>query len=250
MSYQQIASKMRKTYVIQKNKKIRPFIPSTHWHSTNNVINVLNKFGSAFLKPDKGGGGGGAIKLIKQSNGTIICKSLKGSEVISSSQLDSWLSKRKLSTKGYIVQQGIDLAKIKGKPFDLRIHLQKPSRTWIISGAAAKVTTPGKIVTNRCKGGNPETLETILSHISSDSSKAAKLKKDLYDLSYEVAYTLNAHYKGLRELGIDIGLDKNLGIWIFEVNTRPSPKMFKELTNINMYRTIMRNKQQILRGIG
>lgn len=245
MSYQQVASKMKKTFVIQKNKKISPYLPETYWHTSDNVKKILDKHTCAFLKPDVGGGGSGAIKIIKQSHNKLLCKTLKTSETIHSSQLISWLSKRKLSTRRYIVQQGIDLAQVNGKPFDIRIYLQKPSSNWVISGVGVKVAPPGRIVTNLCKGSKPESLDTVISQICPDPSRASKLKNDLYKLSYDISKTLNNQFKGLRELGIDIGLDKKLGIWVFEVNTKPLHNMFKQLHNGNMYRTIIRNKKII-----
>lgn len=247
MNYQQIASKMIKTLVIKKNMKIVPYIPDTYWYTAENVRKILDRYGSAFLKPDKGDGGGGAIKLVRQSNGKILCKTFAVEEIVNPIQVSSWVVKRILANQKYIVQQGIDLAQVKGRPFDIRIHLQKPESRWIISGTCAKVAPVGRIVTNHCQGSTPQSLDSVILQICSyDSAKAKRIIEELHTISYDISQTLNNQFKGLKELGVDIGIDKQLKIWIFEVNTRPCPNMFKELSDVSMYQKIIKTRREII----
>jgi hypothetical protein len=70
------------------------------------------------------------------------------------------------------MQHRINLVRIWGRPFDVRILFQKPERKWGISGICAKVVAPGKIVTNYCKGGQPlEFVRALCTIMGGDVSK-------------------------------------------------------------------------------
>lgn len=47
-------------------------------------------------------------------------------------------------------------------------------------------------------------------------------------------------YKGIKEIGLDVALDKDLHPWILEVNTNPDPYIFNRLKDKKMYRKVYR----------
>jgi hypothetical protein len=155
LPYQQIASKTLKTWVLQKSEVIRAYLPETNWYHPETLNEMLDKYGSVFIKPDKGGGGKGAIRVQKRSGQIVECRSLYERNVLPPTQIRDWIERRLNPTKKYIIQQGIYLATVKGRPFDLRILLQKPDKEWEVNGICAKLAAPGKIVTNYCKGAQP-----------------------------------------------------------------------------------------------
>ncbi len=247
LPYQQIASKTLKTLVLQKNEGLREYLPETNWYHSDTLKEMLDKHGSVFIKPDKGGGGKGAIRIRKLSDQKMECRSLYESKVLQPEQIRPWIERRLNPTRKYIIQQGIHLATIKGRPFDLRILLQKPDKEWEVNGICAKLAAPGKIVTNYCKGGQPyEAYKALLEVSSHDKKKAKELYVELYFLSKEIAKTLNARFTGLKELGIDAGIDKQLRIWIFEVNTRPNFKMFRYLSDPSMFYKIRKTHRKLV----
>ncbi|SEM82108.1 YheC/YheD family protein [Lihuaxuella thermophila] len=244
--YQQIASKTLKTWVLQKNEAIRAYLPETHWYHPETLNLMLDKHGSVFIKPDKGGGGRGAIRIEKRSNQKVECRSLNERILLPPEQIIGWIERRLNPTKKYIMQQGIHLATIKGRPFDLRIFLQKPRQEWEVNGICAKLASPGKIVTNYSKGGQPyEAYKALLGITSQDKKKAKEIFVELYCLSKEIAKTLNSRFSGLKELGIDAGIDKQLRIWIFEVNTKPNFKMFRYLPDRRMFMRIYQTHRKL-----
>lgn len=246
LPYQQVASKRLKTMVLMTNHRVRPYIPETRRWDPLRLKQMLRRHTSLFIKPDKGGGGAGAVRLLKQGNGKIEIRTLNRQKVIDSGSLFFYLKQCLRPGNNYIIQQGIDLGEIGGRPFDLRVHLQKPFFRWQISGICAKVAAPGQIVTNHCKGGLPVEAKNALYHVARQQSRTVDLMKEIRTLSKETAHTLNAAFPGLKELGIDLGVDKNLRIWIFEVNTRPDFKMFRSLNNPRMYRRILKNHSLIV----
>ena len=61
--YQQIASKLLKTAVILNHPQLSSYIPETRWYSPEALHEMLEKYPVVYLKPDKGTGGGGIIRI-------------------------------------------------------------------------------------------------------------------------------------------------------------------------------------------
>lgn len=47
-------------------------------------------------------------------------------------------------------------------------------------------------------------------------------------------------FPGLKEIGLDVGLDQQIYPWILEVNTRPAVKVLTFLPNKSLYHKIFR----------
>jgi glutathione synthase/RimK-type ligase-like ATP-grasp enzyme len=242
--FQQIASKGLKTIILERDKWMKAYIPKTVWYRDERLLNMLDTFGTVFVKPDKGGGGVGIIRVRKEKNGLVECKSLKHHKLVKKERVIALIHTYLKSDKRYLIQQGISLAKINGRPFDIRLMLQRIDRDWELTGIAAKIAAPGKIVTNFCKGGKPYTAKDAVEKVC--PKDAPKKMEELRKLAYRVAEVLSERFTGLRELGIDAGIDNNGNIWIFEVNTRPTYEMFRKLKNLKMYYNIRRKRKLIV----
>lgn len=242
--FQQIASKGLKTMILERDKWVKSYIPKTVWYRDDHLLNMLDEFGTVFVKPDKGGGGVGIIRVKREKNGSVECKSLKHHKIVPIQRVIPLIKTYLNPAKRYLIQQGIPLAQINGRPFDIRLMLQRIDRDWELTGIAAKLAAPGKIVTNFCKGGKPYTARDAVAKAC--PVDAPKKMAELGKLAYRVAHVLSDRFRGLRELGIDAGIDKNGNIWIFEVNTRPTYGMFRKLKNLQMYYNIRRNRKLII----
>lgn len=230
--YQQIASKALKTMVLLTSNRIANYIPETRWHRSGNLAYMLHKYPAVYVKPDKGTGGGGIIRLKRISADFVQYQDLHEQKLLPVVHVHRWLDRKLVPNHRYILQRGISLAEIQRRPFDIRVLLQKPHDMWIISGMAAKAAAPGKIVTNYCKGGKPLGIfEALHAATEKNHEKAKKIFVELYYLSKEIAKILNRRFGGLKELGIDVGIDKQHKIWVFEVNTQPNFQMFRKLSN-------------------
>lgn len=238
---------MRKTDVLMTNPEVRKYIPKSVWLTSENVITMLQEFPFVFIKPDKGGGGGGAIQVRRKGYGLYECKTLYKSELVDQRRLTDWIRKNCKKDHRYMVQRGIQLAQTNNQIFDLRISLHKPADEWKITGIVSKIAPKGKFITNHCKGGKPAYIQDVLYPLfKGDQRRVYRCLREIQKLSINVAHTLNNKFKGLRELGIDLGIDVNHQMWIFEVNTKPCPLMFKHLPDRTMYRYIMKCHSQIM----
>ncbi len=142
--------------------------------------------------------------------------------------------------KKYIVQKGIYLLKHHKRRFDIRVMVQKNLRNkWETTGIIGRLSHPERIVTNYHNGGTMISFEKLLSeHLS--PATIAGYKSDLRRLGAEIGRQLSTAYPRLKELGIDVAIDKKLHPWVLEVNTKPHPYVFRMLKDKSVYQKIRR----------
>jgi glutathione synthase/RimK-type ligase-like ATP-grasp enzyme len=219
-------------------------LPETHWLTPARTLRMLKSYSSIFIKPNHGSGGSGIIRARRIRNGYEVRCGHKRKVIGSGSMYKAIQSFRKPSQK-YLVQRGLRLAKYKGSIFDARIYMQKPESDWIISGMVARVAAPNRYVTNFHKGGHAKPLPKVLSTLfENDSRKVKESLNKIRKLSYIIAETINEHHS-IRELGIDLGIEKNGRIWIIEANSKPGHKLFTQLPDKTMLNRIIANKRLI-----
>jgi hypothetical protein len=236
--------KMKKYKEMLQRRVLRPYLPETHWLTPRRTLTMLRSYSSIFIKPNKGSGGSGIIRAKRKGKVYEVRCGQKRKYVNSQSVYKAIKFYRK-SSRRYLVQRGLRLAKYKGTIFDVRIYMQKPESKWMIAGKVARVAAPRIFVTNYQKGGHAESLRKVLSTLFPNNSKKVKSRLDRIDkLSYTIAETLDEQHS-LRELGVDLAIEKNGRIWIIEANSRPGHMLFTQLRDKSTLDTIMKNKRLI-----
>src|SRR5690606_197822 len=54
----------------------------------------------------------------------------------------------------YLIQRGIELARISGRPIDYRVKYVKQGNAWVIRAMVGRLARHGLFVTNLCRGGS------------------------------------------------------------------------------------------------
>ncbi|MFD0677905.1 MULTISPECIES: YheC/YheD family protein [unclassified Paenibacillus] len=237
-----LTSKWTKTLALLKSNKLRSHVPETRLFNKSSVLSLLKKYQMVYVKPVNGSFGQGVIRVEQQH--TTTGRKYRYQHGTTSRSFDNYdamyssLSKSKLK-RSYLVQKGIHLIKYNNRVFDIRIMVQKNrERKWEASGYIGRVAHPKKIVTNFHNSGKPLPLETLLERFVQGEQKQ-KYISDLKRLGYQIAVHLNKHYPGFREVGVDIGVDKELKPWILEVNTAPDPFIFNQLKDKRMFNQVI-----------
>lgn len=237
--------KMRKHKEMLRRSVLRKYLPETHWLTRARTLRMLRSYSSIFIKPNYGTGGAGIIRVRRRRNRYEVRCGRKSRHVRSSSLIQAIRSCRRPSQR-YLVQRGLRLAKYFGAIFDVRIYMQKPKSRWIISGMVARVAAPQQYVTNYHKGGHAAPLDKVLLTLfANDRRKVKDCLNKISKLSYAVATTLSKHHPGLRQLGIDLGIEKNGRAWIIEANSKPGHMLFAQLPDKTMLHRIKKNKRLI-----
>ncbi len=253
-----ISNKLTKTRVLVKHPELNKHIPATRRMDKSSLLGMLEKYGMVYIKPCCGSLGIGVIRVERLSAGGEAGKSdnegnrsaagqkeryryQAGTRVSSFTGFDKLYHALAGETLGkpYLVQKGIRLLTYESRPFDIRVMVQtSPKGGWEATGIAGRVAHPRKVVTNGSQGGTIYPVETLLETHTSMTKRTA-LIDSMNRLGVKAAVQLSGTYPGLREIGVDIALDKGLHPWILEVNTYPDPCPFTKLSDDRMLRRIV-----------
>lgn len=238
-----IASKLVKTRAIWKDQSMRAYVPETKALSVQTLREMLNKYSMVYVKPVSGTCGNGVfrVELIRKgSTRTYRYQLQRTARTFPTLELMARSLLRNIGKRPYLVQRGIHLLKHQGRPFDIRVMVQRnPAKQWETTGIIARVASPGKIVTNYHNGGTPVRLEKVLAALKRPS-QSANQARTLSRISLRAAAALSRTYPAMDSVGADIGLDRQLHPWILELNTRPDPYIFKHLHDSKTYGKILR----------
>lgn len=237
-----VKSKTLKNAFLLRNRQLKKYVPTTRRCSFKNLTMMLRKYGMVYVKPDNGRYGRGVMKVQKLSS---ISKRYRlhyrGRTKLYGTFSRLYIDLRRImNTRRYIVQRGISLLTVQGRPFDIRVMVQQnPAGQWETTGILARIAGPKQIVTNFHSGGTPQELEKVLSNYMSRKS-IKKVNQELSEMGIEVAEQFVKHLKNLKEIGVDVALDPDFQYWILEVNTRPDAFVFKQLKKKSIFRKIYR----------
>lgn len=127
----------------------------------------------------------------------------------------------------YVVQQGIRLIEIDNCPIDFRFHMHKDGRNeWVVAGIGAKKAGRGSVTTHIKNGGSLMTPEQALSRTFGE--QAPEILSKAKAVAIKLSESIERNYSHmLGELGLDIGIDLDGKVWMFEANAKPGRSIFK-----------------------
>ena len=134
----------------------------------------------------------------------------------------------RLAAAPYLVQERIALAECAGRSFDLRVTVQKGwGGEWRITGMFAKLAPAGGFVSNIARGG--EAVPAALALEERFPGRAgADIRRKVAELTLAVANTLDGTLGGLADLGLDIGVSGDGGVFFIECNGRDQRYGFRK----------------------
>ncbi len=246
--YGTVPKKKDKTDVMLKDEYLKEYILETVILSRRNLKKMLKKYSMVVFKPNIGGGGRNVGFVFARSKKFKVILGLKNYEFFSFKQLHNFIVNVN-TKKQFILQKGVDLLKCNKNPFDIRVEVQKLEDDWQVTGIVAKVAEAKKLVTNRHSGGKGTPLKQVFNTAEISYRNQLEIKNELGALGRKTAVCLNKKYEHLKEIGLDVGIDKNLNLYVLEVNTKPQFGIFKQLEDKTMYNEILKNNKKILSGI-
>ncbi|WP_084375174.1 YheC/YheD family protein [Neobacillus soli] len=208
-------------------------IPTEIVKDTEHFFKFVTAFEKVVFKPIDGRKGKGIFFISKSGNDFIV---KKDSESISYSkpQLNDLIAS-KLSTGTFIVQPYIQSTTKSGQVYDFRLHVQKNGEgKWVITTIYPRIAPMGSIIANINNGGFTNYLDPFLQQEFKED--AFNIRRTLEHFSLALANHLDElqmlqYGEVIDEIGVDVGLDENSKIWIYEVNWRPGcpPAFYLEL---------------------
>ena len=244
-SAQRLSSKWRKTMLLGSEASLQKHIPVTRQMTRKTLYAMLSSNGMVYVKPSIGSLGRGVMRVERyhdQFNGRRISYAYQlGASRIVFGNYEALYSALLKETNGkrYIVQRGIHALKHNGNVFDLRVVVQRaPSGGWEVTGIVGRVAQSGKVVSNGTQGGSIMPAEQLLyNHVGIVNHH--RLIRQIEKLSIQTMKKMHRANSRLREIGIDIAVDRELKPWILEVNVRPDHCPFAVLRDQSMINRII-----------
>ncbi|GEN82695.1 hypothetical protein SLU01_10070 [Sporosarcina luteola] len=228
-------------------------IPTEAVKSADHFIKYISAFEKVVFKPIDGRKGKG-IYFIVQEGDRFSVKGEGTHRNYSASQLRGFI-KKKLSNETFIVQPYIQSVTRSGQVFDFRLHVQKNGEgEWVITTIYPRVAPKGSIIANINSGGYTNYLDPFLEQEFKDEAFNIKKKLEYFSLSLAKhldELQMEKYSEVIDEIGVDIGMDQDYKLWIYEVNWRPGcpPAFYLELdvvkNTINYAMYIAKNQRAI-----
>lgn len=229
-------------------------IPTEVVKHADHFLHYMSAFEKVVFKPIDGRKGQGIYFIVKDAEQFVV-RGHGFYRTFSTAQIEEFIANQ-LEKETFIVQPYIQSVTKSGQVFDFRLHVQKDGNgEWVITTIYPRVAPKGSIIANINSGGYTNYLDPFLEQ---------EFKQDAYNIRKKLEYFSLALAKHLDELqmekfgevideiGVDIGMDDNQKIWIYEVNWRPGcpPTFYLEMDvvkNTIQYAMYLANNQEVIK---
>ncbi len=205
--------------------ELRRFLPLTAAATRENLRSFLRTEQAFFLKPADGCRGQGILYLQKTpGGGWQIQDAVTGRRRTAvEEEVETILARRGLPESGGILQQAVERAAYRGRPFDLRALAQKDgSGRWQYVGAAARIAAKGRILTHVVNGGSRAPLKSVLTAARGLRRRRDEIGEELRWLCETLSILLEKQLPGCwGVLALDLALTPEGKVFLLEVNARP-----------------------------
>lgn len=220
--------------LLEEDPLIRPFLPHTVRADTASVQTMLSQHGDIVIKPCSGSVGLGMMRLYRDRFGHFITYSRSSRSMggwrtmrVSAHRTPGILSGR-IRRAPFLIQQRIRLAAFRGKPFDIRVTVQRGfSGAWEVTGMYAKTAAPGTFVSNLAQGAAAYPVTEPVSHAFPGISPDQTMEH-IAAASLMIAHSLSRHMPYAADFGLDVGLAEDGQLFFIECNGRDQRYGFRK----------------------
>lgn len=208
------------------------YLPDTRlYRAEPDFFEMLERFGTLYLKPVAGLGGRGIWKARAKGEGAVFTSRAGGrnrvERVKNRAQTSAFLHRHLIPGRS-LVQQALPLLRIRGGAADFRCVVQKDQTgRWRCRAIVGRRGRRGSVVSNISSGGRAFLLAGLSpGELPLPKGTAAGLEASLRAFALEVCAALDRYGLGCGTLGLDIGVDTGGRLWLIEVNNRsPDPSI-------------------------
>lgn len=214
---------------LYRSPTTKRLIPYTRRYTPRiKLLPLLKRYPYLYFKPQSGKAGNGIMRLRRRIGSklpyVLNIQESKKSHTLRFANLSD--AKRHLNNlignEAYIVQQGIKLARVSDRPFDLRVLVQKNHKgIWSVTGVGARMAGESSITTHVPRGGSVENPMHLL-RTATSNTKAQRIMQRIRLTSIKIAKQIeksSGHTLG--EMSMDLGVDTKRHLWFFEANSKP-----------------------------
>nr|WP_281394001.1 YheC/YheD family protein [Texcoconibacillus texcoconensis] len=237
-----IPTKMGNFNIMNNRKDLHPYLPATVPFSIETMWDFISQYGEVIIKPSVSRWGKNIYRLSHVENEKYEVQIENSTITIDGKDETTKYFSTKIGNIAYMIQRHIPLAKINGRPFDIRVMVQrrKESYLWVVTAMIAKVAGDGYIVTNLREG---RTLLHVYDAIQQSTLNIDDIDALISEMNSVVimgAEQLAKTYPLPRIYGFDMAIDIHGRIGIIEGNLEPALSHFSKLADKKMYNTIVK----------
>jgi glutathione synthase/RimK-type ligase-like ATP-grasp enzyme len=233
--------------VLIKHPLISAHLPVTELlREPSQLFHWFNEYPSIVIKPESGSQGKGVLVITKTTAAdySLLGRNLQNQSIskhlANSFSLRDWLIDF-MGKRSYLLQRYLRLQTEQGVAYDIRVLMQKGSNgQWNQTGMAARVGEPTSITSNLHGGGTATEVFPWLTK-QFHANRAQAILDKINALSALIPPFLEQHFGRLAELGLDIGVEPDGGVWVIEVNSKPGRTAAHCFSNPNAFNQAMSN---------
>lgn len=218
-------NKLELFQILEKKQEAAGYLPETkQLTSFEHFKSLSTRYACVYLKPVTGKAGEGIMRLDRSKNRRWRLMQVHEQESRTryfSSLEEVWRYVQQYKKqRQYIIQQGITLSTFKGRPFDVRVLVQKNGAgEWDVTGIGIRRAGANSITTHVPRGGSVQSASKVLSSLYGEKSEA--MQKKISETALTITRHLNQHFPHLAEMSMDLGLTRDGHLWFFEANAKP-----------------------------
>lgn len=221
---------------LSQHPDVKDMVPATAvFRGLSMLKSWLQRYRSVYLKPTNGSLGEGIV-VVRLSSRGVACRYRNErkrpvSELLRNVEAVYARIKPTVTRRRYLIQPDLNLLTVDGMPFDVRLLMQRNSRgKWYRTKMFARVARRGEYTSNISRGGSGVPLDQLLVRIA--PKKAQHVLQAVRRAGVTVAQAVESMSETpVGELGIDIGIDRALNLWLIEVNSKPHVDVVKPSTS-------------------
>jgi hypothetical protein len=204
-------------------------IPSEFWSNFDKFKEMMKRFGKVIVKPVSGHQGGGILSIEREGEIDYRVNEKGEMNVFTEKELNQLLLE-KTEEQDYLIQPFITCKIKSGNVYDFRLHVQKNGvGKWVITSIYPRIGQLGTITSNMASGGYTAYLKQFLKAEFGEKWFDMFQQLKWFSLNFPIHFDSLYKQDSFDELGIDVGLDQNMKLWLFEVNWRPGAPMIFNL---------------------
>jgi hypothetical protein len=214
---------------LRKDVLLHRYLPQSQTLTGYPVLKKMcREHAVVFLKPVRGSLGKGIIRIQQEGPNSwqAAHATLNGTRKVSYPSLDKLYASLsgKMKSVRYLIQQGLHLIQIDGRPIDFRALVQKNgSGNWIITSLVCRTASANHFVSNVARGGTLSKARYAIAKSNLPAASKLVAVEQLHRAALDIAKGIDKHIPAhFGELGIDLAIDTGGRVWLLEVNAKPS----------------------------
>jgi hypothetical protein len=221
---QRLGGKAKVFQYLSRDEKLKNHvIPYDIVREPGAVLRFMDMHERIVLKPVVGSQGGRVYSIAPAARGAYELVADRGRSVVSAAELNAKLEK--ILDRDCIAQRYVASRTSAGIPYNIRVHTCRgKGARWTIAKVYARFGITKNLTSNDAGGGAEGDAEVFLAvYLGPDRGK--RVYEAIQKLGRILPERLQKFYDHpLNALGIDIGVDADDSIYVFEVNACPGPE--------------------------